>query len=78
MARKKKPLAKLQHIVDKGIHNLDSNSQDIEKILEQLVKVADTNNITEEDKLELQQLEEEIKFLEDVIDKIVGENNGRF
>lgn len=72
MARKKNPATALKKALDKSINCLGANSEEIAALLEQLAH-TDMSQATEQDKAELKKLEEDLQFLDGLIDKLIGE-----
>ena len=67
----KKFLKGLKKSIDKSINNLEDNSKDIEYVLEKLGKV-NMDEISQEDRDEIDRLLEHIKEVDEIIEKIVG------
>ena len=72
MARKKNPVTSLKKALDKSIDCLSANSEEITALLQQLAH-TDMSQATDKDKAELKKLEEDILFLDGLIDKLIGD-----
>lgn len=72
MARKKNPATSLKKALDKSIDCLSANSEEITALLQQLAH-TDMSQATDKEKAELKKLEEDILFLDGLIDKLIGD-----
>lgn len=72
MVKKKKSVTAIRRALDKSINCLSANSEEIASVLQKLTE-TDMSEATEQDKAELKKLEEDIQFLDNLIDKLIGE-----
>ena len=72
MDRRKNPATSLKKALDKSIDQLGANSKEITALLQQLAH-TDMSQATDKEKAELKKLEEDILFLDGLIDKLIGD-----